>query len=691
MTVIITISAMLFSGWSIENVRGAFEPEITDVHHIPRYPIGSTEFEPPNGDKINVYATVTDPDGISYVNITYYYCDYSMCYPPVTKPMDYLGNDQYSKTLTYGTINGTYLPGWKVYYYINATDSQGDSSQTQEYDFTLLWPPSSMTVIEELSQESCYWLDAIWVNGTATYDENESAPFNSSAPVDTSNVTIRIDNDTWYGKTNATGFYSIQIIAPSVEGIYNVNVTVDNSTRSIIGYNESTLTVDPLIITAVTETLDPTTCYPNEEVWVNGSAVYNSGKPVAMSDVNVTIVESGMWWTSATDLDGDYSVNITAPAAPNTYTINVTITNTTNDLQGYNETYLIVSEVPVPDLVLSQEDITFSKDYPLEGDIIVINAVVHNQGTENVTNALVNFSLDYLGNWFGSDEISINVGGSDVASATWTSVAGNHTIWVVVDPLDAIVEANENNNNASKNIFVDKDTDGDGIGDTIDEDDDNDGYNDTVEMSEGSDPLDNYSMPADVDGDYIPDSIDPDIDDDEVPNEDDAFPFDANETVDTDGDGIGNNGDEDDDGDGYLDEIDPYPLDTDNDGLSNDIDDDDDGDGILDVDDAYPFDTDNDGSRNDVDEDDDNDGLLDVEEDKNWNGIVDEGETNPLKWDTDGDGVNDKEDAFPLNPGKWSEDFCPLCPHSILLYVAVIVAVCAVLFIIVRQRKRVKK
>jgi hypothetical protein len=136
------ILLMLFSSLAAigvivkETKADAFGPEITDVHHTPKYPVGSTEFNPPNGDKINVYATVIDPDIVSYVNITYYYCNYTTCLPDKTEPMDYKGGDKYNKTLTYGTVNGTYLPGWTVHYYITAIDSLGNSNQSPP------WPPT---------------------------------------------------------------------------------------------------------------------------------------------------------------------------------------------------------------------------------------------------------------------------------------------------------------------------------------------------------------------------------------------------------------------------------------------------------------------------------------------------------------------------------------------------------------------
>lgn len=79
----------------------------------------------------------------------------------------------------------------------------------------------------------------------------------------------------------------------------------------------------------------------------------------------------------------------------------------------------------------------------------------------------------------------------------------------------------------------------------------------------------------DADGDGVPDVNDPDQDNDGFRNNEDAFPLDETEWLDTDLDGIGNNSDDDDDGDGLLDSADEYPidpnnvLDDDNDGIAN--------------------------------------------------------------------------------------------------------------------------
>lgn len=60
------------------------------------------------------------------------------------------------------------------------------------------------------------------------------------------------------------------------------------------------------------------------------------------------------------------------------------------------------------------------------------------------------------------------------------------------------------------------------------------------------------------------------------------------------------------------------------------------------------LDTDNDGIANNVDPDDDNDGLMD-----NFEITIG---TDPLLWDTDGDGYSDSEDDFPLDSTKWEKE-----------------------------------
>ena len=131
-------------------------------------------------------------------------------------------------------------------------------------------------------------------------------------------------------------------------------------------------------------------------------------------------------------------------------------------------------------------------------------------------------------------------------------------------------------------------------------DPDGDGFDTAVELLYGTNPNDSESHPLDYDGDKIPDPEDPDIDGDGVDNGEDAFPYDAGESVDTDQDGKGDNADADDDNDGYSDEeestagTDPldetdHPQDLDGDGIPDEADPDMDGDGLANTDDAFPM------------------------------------------------------------------------------------------------------
>ena len=178
------------------------------------------------------------------------------------------------------------------------------------------------------------------------------------------------------------------------------------------------------------------------------------------------------------------------------------------------------------------------------------------------------------------------------------------------------------------------DTDGDGVSDNNDAyplvslggltDTDGDGRPNNCQELVPSPCADTEMLSDDDDGDGVADNVD-------------AFPLDSGETVDTDGDSVGNNSDTDDDGDDVPDTEDAYPLvslggltDTDGDGRPNDCSERD------------PSPCLNTAMISDAD--DDNDGLSDIKEAQLG--------TNPLLVDTDGDGVNDAEDAFPLDPDR---------------------------------------
>ncbi len=168
-----------------------------------------------------------------------------------------------------------------------------------------------------------------------------------------------------------------------------------------------------------------------------------------------------------------------------------------------------------------------------------------------------------------------------------------------------------------------------------------------------------------------------DTDNDGYPDDIDAFPNDPTEWLDTDNDGYGDNSD--------AFPIDPTEwLDTDDDGYG------DNSDAFLNDSEEW-LDTDNDKIGNNADPDDDNDGLSDIEE-----GAIG---TDPLLYDTDGDGYNDDIDYYPLDPHyykkiedggepKKGEEDNTMLYAGIGIIVIIIIVVLIFLFLLVQKKKK---
>jgi hypothetical protein len=116
----------------------------------------------------------------------------------------------------------------------------------------------------------------------------------------------------------------------------------------------------------------------------------------------------------------------------------------------------------LPDLSITPADIWFSDNSPDEGDMIHIFASIHNIGGSPAYNFTVEFWDDtcegcpavYL---IGEDSIpELQPGHLSNVTVPWdtTGQPGDNVITVIADPLNLVLESDEDNNEASKSIYV---------------------------------------------------------------------------------------------------------------------------------------------------------------------------------------------------------------------------------------------
>jgi len=112
----------------------------------------------------------------------------------------------------------------------------------------------------------------------------------------------------------------------------------------------------------------------------------------------------------------------------------------------------------VGDLGIGNGDITFSKEYPLENENIILYVMIHSLIDYNYTDILVRFydgDPDDVGVQIGTN-VFVNISGIQnvKVNTTWNVPVGAHQIFVKIDPLNNINETDKTNNKANNNTFV---------------------------------------------------------------------------------------------------------------------------------------------------------------------------------------------------------------------------------------------
>jgi len=154
------------------------------------------------------------------------------------------------------------------------------------------------------------------------------------------------------------------------------------------------------------------------------------------------------------------------------------------------------------DVSIEAGDIAFSPPELIIGTATRIYATIANVGQRDVEGVVRFYEGQEL---IGSKPFSVRAAvRPEDAWVGWTPQAyGATTIRVVVENDDAFADGAPGNNVATLPIFVDRDTDRDGVPDRQDDDQDNDLLLNTDEAARGTNPL-----LADTDGDGVNDRID---------------------------------------------------------------------------------------------------------------------------------------------------------------------------------------
>lgn len=250
--------------------------------------------------------------------------------------------------------------------------------------------------------------------------------------------------------------------------------TIDelNKSDNIASKNLTSATLPDLSITSADITFSPQIPLPSDSVTITAT-IRNNGETGASNftvdiyDGNPSASGVNIFSTTVPSIGAGSSVTLQATAhfAAGSHNINIVVDKANSVIENSKTNNAATKTLQVGnvdiDLMVTNYDITSIPVYPAEGDLVTINATIHNLGDAEAKNAPVRFYLgdpDSGGSQIGSDINipSVPARGMANISTTWNSTghAGNNNIYVKIDPLNTIIETTKFNNIAFKTIRV---------------------------------------------------------------------------------------------------------------------------------------------------------------------------------------------------------------------------------------------
>jgi len=190
------------------NVAGdGHAPEISNVKWSAKYPM--------ERESVTFNATVTDADSIFMVSLV-------ICFPGTCNMTNMEDPDGDS---IYGTVYIMQPNSDYASIQVSATDEFFQTNQTDKQYFPIV---HHINLTADPTPDFPVMNDPMWVNGTAYYDNNQSAPAEQSP------ITLEIEEtgDDWSAYVESDGAFSFAITAPVDYGSYSLNVTVTNRTMT---------------------------------------------------------------------------------------------------------------------------------------------------------------------------------------------------------------------------------------------------------------------------------------------------------------------------------------------------------------------------------------------------------------------------------------------------------------------------